>query len=70
VEARSDAARLRVRGVAEIGFKAVSNNANALAFYGAVGAGGWAGNAGRGGRRWQDIIFALATDAPAAFRRT
>jgi hypothetical protein len=62
---------LRARGVAEIGFKAVSNNANALAFYSAVGA--WAvgrETPGERGQAGEDIIFALATHAPAAFRRT
>jgi L-amino acid N-acyltransferase YncA len=62
---------LRARGVAEIGFKAVATNVNALAFYDAVGAKAVGREAqGEGAGRWEDIVFALATDAPAAFRRT
>jgi L-amino acid N-acyltransferase YncA len=62
---------LRARGVAEIGFKAVSDNANALAFYDAVGARAVGRETqGEGAGRWEEIVFALATHAPAAFRRT
>jgi L-amino acid N-acyltransferase YncA len=60
---------LQARGVAEIGFKAVSTNANALAFYHAVGARPVGREMqGEGAGRWEEIVFALATDAPAAFR--
>lgn len=62
---------LRARGVAEVGFKAVATNVNALAFYGAVGARAVGRETqGEGDGRWEDIVFTLATDAPAAFRRT
>jgi L-amino acid N-acyltransferase YncA len=62
---------LQARGVAEIGFKAVATNVNALAFYEAVGARAVGRETqGQGAGRWEEIIFALATDAPAAFRRT
>jgi GNAT superfamily N-acetyltransferase len=61
---------LRARGVAEIGFRAVADNAGAIAFYEAVGA-RIAGREmqGEGAAAWEDIVFTLATDAPAAFRR-
>jgi L-amino acid N-acyltransferase YncA len=62
---------LRGRGVAEIGFKAVATNMNALAFYDAVGARGVGRETqGEGEGSWEEIVFTLATDAPAAFRRT
>jgi hypothetical protein len=48
----------------------VAGNANAIAFYGAVGA-RIAGREtqGEGDAAWEDIVFTLATDAPAASRR-
>jgi L-amino acid N-acyltransferase YncA len=60
---------LQARGVAEIGFKAVATNVNALAFYDAVGATAVGRETqGEGAGRWEEIVFTLATDAPAAFR--
>jgi L-amino acid N-acyltransferase YncA len=60
---------LQVRGVAEVGFKAVSTNVNALAFYDAVGAKAVGRETqGEGEGRWEEIVFALDTAAPAAFR--
>jgi GNAT superfamily N-acetyltransferase len=61
---------LRDRGVGEIGFQAVADNTGAIAFYLAVGARA-AGRKweGEGDEAWEDIVFTLATDAPAAFRR-
>ena len=61
---------LRDRGVAEIGFQAVAKNAAAIAFYEAVGAKAVGRKReGEGDETWEDIVFSLATDAPAAFRR-
>jgi GNAT superfamily N-acetyltransferase len=61
---------LQARGITEIGFKAVAGNANAVAFYEAVGAQIVGRETqGEGEAAWEDIIFTLATDAPAAFRR-
>jgi ribosomal protein S18 acetylase RimI-like enzyme len=61
---------LRDRGVGEIGFQAVANNAGAIAFYEAVGAKAVGRKReGEGDESWEDIVFTLATDAPAAFRR-
>ncbi|HLY78892.1 MAG TPA: GNAT family N-acetyltransferase [Caulobacteraceae bacterium] len=61
---------LQARGVAEIGFKAVAGNTNAIAFYQAVGAQIVGRETqGEGDAAWEDIVFSLATDAPAAFRR-
>jgi GNAT superfamily N-acetyltransferase len=63
-------AALRARGVAEIGFKAVAGNANAIAFYEAHGARAVGRETqGEGAGAWEDILFALPTDAPAGFRR-
>jgi GNAT superfamily N-acetyltransferase len=61
--------RLRARGVAEIGFQAVADNARAIAFYGALGA-RLVGRKteGEGAEAWEDVVFALATDAPALRR--
>ena len=61
---------LAARGVAVIGFKAVAANVNAIAFYEAVGA-RIVGREmqGEGDAAWEDILFTLATDAPAASRR-
>jgi ribosomal protein S18 acetylase RimI-like enzyme len=61
---------LQRRGVTEIGFQAVAENADAIAFYEAVGAKAVGRKReGEGEDTWEDIIFTLATDAPAAFRR-
>ena len=61
---------LRARGVAEIGFKAVADNAHAIGFYQAVGARIVGRETqGEGNAAWEDILFTLATDAPAASRR-
>jgi GNAT superfamily N-acetyltransferase len=61
---------LRARGVAEVGFKAVAGNTGAIAFYEAVGARITGRQTqGEGEAAWEDILFSLATDAPAAFRR-
>jgi|HubBroStandDraft_5_1064220.scaffolds.fasta_scaffold46389_2 GNAT superfamily N-acetyltransferase len=61
---------LRARGVTEIGFKAVADNVNAIAFYAAVGAKAVGRDTqGDGDAQWEDIVFTLATDAPAASRR-
>jgi GNAT superfamily N-acetyltransferase len=63
-------AALGARGVSEIGFKAVAGNVNAIAFYDAVGARITGRQTqGQGEAAWEDILFTLATDAPAAFRR-
>jgi GNAT superfamily N-acetyltransferase len=62
--------QLQARGVAEIGFQAVADNAGAVAFYEAVGAKAVGRKLeGEGDHVWEDILFTLATDAPAAFRR-
>jgi len=61
---------LRARGVTEIGFQAVADNEGAVAFYRAVGARAVDRKLeGEGDAAWEDIVFTLATDAPAAFRR-
>jgi GNAT superfamily N-acetyltransferase len=61
---------VRLRGVAEIGFGCVSTNADAIAFYEALGARQVGRQRmGEGEDVWEDVIFTLATDAPAAFRR-
>ena len=63
-------AELRARGVAEIGFQAVADNAGAIAFYAAMGARQVGVKLeGDGEAAWEDVVFALATDAPAALRR-
>lgn len=63
-------AALRERGVAEIGFKAVAGNTGAIAFYRAVGARiTGRQTTGEGEAAWEDVLFTLATEAPAAFRR-
>lgn len=62
--------QLRTRGVSEIGFQAVADNAGAIAFYRAVGASAVGRKLeGEGDDVWEDIVFTLPTDAPAAFRR-
>jgi GNAT superfamily N-acetyltransferase len=63
-------AALRARAVAEIGFQAVADNHSALRFYAAMGA----RQVGRklegdGDDAWEDVVLALATDAPALARR-
>jgi GNAT superfamily N-acetyltransferase len=61
---------VRLRGVGEIGFGCVSTNAGAIAFYEAQGARQTGRlRKGEGADAWEDIVFALATDAPAALRR-
>ena len=61
---------LQDRGVAEIGFQAVAENVDAIAFYEAIGAKAVGRKReGEGDATWEDIVFTLATDAPAAFRR-
>jgi GNAT superfamily N-acetyltransferase len=61
--------RLKGRGVTEIGFQAVADNAQAIAFYEAMGA-RLVGRKtlGDGDNAWEDVVFALATDAPALRR--
>jgi GNAT superfamily N-acetyltransferase len=61
---------VRLRGVGEIGFACVSTNADAIAFYEALG-GHQTGrrSMGEGEDAWEDILFRLDTSAPAAFRR-
>jgi len=67
---RAVCGELRARGVAEIGFQAVADNVGAIAFYEAVGAKPVGRKLeGEGDGAWEDIVFTLATDAPAAFRR-
>jgi len=61
---------LRARGVAEIGFQAVADNAGAIAFYRAMGARAVGRKLeGEGDAAWEDIVFTLPTQATAAFRR-
>jgi ribosomal protein S18 acetylase RimI-like enzyme len=61
---------LQARGVTEIGFKAVTDNTNAIAFYEAVGARAVGHEMqGEGEAQWEETLFKLATDAPAASRR-
>ena len=61
---------LKARGVTEIGFKAVTDNTNAIAFYEAVGARAVGREMqGEGEARWEETLFKLATEAPAASRR-
>jgi len=61
---------LQTRGVSEIGFQAVAGNAGAIAFYQAVGAKAVGRKLeGEGDEAWEDIVFTLTIDAPAAFRR-
>jgi GNAT superfamily N-acetyltransferase len=61
---------VRARGVLEIRFQCVAANVSALAFYEAMGARA-VGHRREGGDDdgWDDVVFALATDAPAASRR-
>ena len=48
----------------------VAANANAIGFYEALGARRMGlKRMGEGADAWDEILFALATDAPAAFRR-
>jgi ribosomal protein S18 acetylase RimI-like enzyme len=61
---------LEARGVTEIGFQAVADNAGAIAFYEAVGAKAVGRKLeGEGDGAWEDIVFTLAIDALAAFQR-
>ena len=61
---------VQTRGVTEIRFDCVADNANAIAFYEAMGARRtgreWKGE---GEEAWEEVLFALATDGPAALRR-
>jgi GNAT superfamily N-acetyltransferase len=60
----------RARSVGEIRFQAVAENHKALAFYAAMGAREVGRKLeGEGDDAWMDVIFALATDAPALARR-
>jgi GNAT superfamily N-acetyltransferase len=60
---------VRRRGVAEIGFSCAATNADAIAFYEALGARRTGlKSKGEGEAAWEDVVFALETDAPAAFR--
>jgi ribosomal protein S18 acetylase RimI-like enzyme len=63
-------AAVQARGVAEIRFDCVATNANAIAFYEAMGARRtgrkWEGE---GDDAWEEVLFALATEGPAALRR-
>ena len=60
----------QARGVAAIRFDCVATNDDALAFYEAMGARRtgreWRGE---GGDAWEEVLFALSTDGPAALRR-
>jgi GNAT superfamily N-acetyltransferase len=63
-------AAVQARGVTEIRFDCVAINDNAIAFYEAMGARRtgreWRGE---GDDAWEEVLFALATDGPAALRR-
>jgi GNAT superfamily N-acetyltransferase len=63
-------AAVRARGVAEIRFQCVADNADARAFYEAMGA-RRVGHKyeGEGVDAWEEVVFVLASDAPAALRR-
>jgi GNAT superfamily N-acetyltransferase len=63
-------AAVRDRGVGEIGFQCVADNAAAIAFYEAQGARQTGRKTeGEGDGAWEDVIFRLATDPLAASRR-
>ena len=63
-------AAVQARGVAEIRFDCVATNDNAIAFYEAMGARRTGRrSAGEGDAAWEELLFALATDGPAALRR-
>jgi len=59
---------LAERGFAEVRFTAVAANADAIAFYEALGA-EVVGEVteGEGEEDWRDLVFRLPTDGPAAF---
>jgi GNAT superfamily N-acetyltransferase len=61
---------VRARGIGEICFQCVAANADAIAFYERVGARRvgrkWEGE---GADAWEEVVFVLATDGPAALRR-
>ena len=60
---------LHTRGVAEIGFDCVAENARAIAFYEAMGARPVGRQQrGEGANAWEELIFALPTDSPALRR--
>jgi ribosomal protein S18 acetylase RimI-like enzyme len=59
----------RARGVRELRFDCVADNANAIGFYEAQGARQVGRKqAGEGADAWDELIFALATDSPALRR--
>lgn len=61
---------LKARGVDEVGFRCVAENLGAIAFYEAVGARPVGRNSdGAGANAVEHVVFALASDAPAALRR-
>jgi GNAT superfamily N-acetyltransferase len=61
---------VRLRGIGEIAFACVSTNAVAIAFYEARGARQIGRRRmGEGADTWEDVLFALDTSTPAAFRR-
>jgi GNAT superfamily N-acetyltransferase len=61
---------VRARGVTEIHFDCVATNENAIAFYEAMGSRRTGRRTeGEGADAWEEILFALATDRPAALRR-
>lgn len=65
---------VRARGVTEIRFQCVADNADAIAFYEAMGARRIGRKReGEGEDAWEELLFALdtnvATDGPAALRR-
>lgn len=58
-------AELRARGVDEIGFQAVADNANALAFYAAMGARQVGRKReGEGDDAWDEVLLTLSTASP------
>ncbi len=61
---------VQARGIAQIQFDCVDGNLRAIAFYEAIGAHGIGRQSnGEGALAWEEIVFALATDVPAALRR-
>jgi len=62
--------RLAARGVRQIGFQCVADNANARAFYAAMGA-ELVGRKqeGEGEGAWEEVVFSLEVDAPIALLR-
>jgi GNAT superfamily N-acetyltransferase len=61
---------VQARGVTTIRFDCVAINDNAIAFYEAMGARRTGRECkGEGDDAWEELLFALATDRPATFRR-